>query len=70
MEISRDSLKRQLSKTTAFCEELVTEQESLIAEKDRLFTLLKEREKENEDIQFLGNNITERMGTLKGQLKV
>lgn len=70
IQISRESLKRQLSKTTAFCKELVAEQEKLLIEKEKLVVLLKEREKENENIQHLGNNIAHRMGNLRSQLKV
>ena len=70
IQVSRDSFKRQLNKTTAYCEELVTEQEKLLAERDELLLLLREREKESEDIQYLGNNIAHRMGNLKSQLKV
>ncbi|CAG5108781.1 Similar to CEP89: Centrosomal protein of 89 kDa (Homo sapiens) [Cotesia congregata] len=70
IQVSRDSFKRQLSKTTAYCEELVTAQEKLQAEKDELLALLCTKEKESENIQYLGNNITQRMGALKDQLKI
>lgn len=70
IQVSRDSFKRQLSKITSYCEELVTTQEKLQAEKDELLTLLCTKEKESENIQYLGNNITHRMGVLKDQLKV
>ncbi|XP_074102809.1 centrosomal protein of 89 kDa isoform X1 [Cotesia typhae] len=70
IQVSRDSFKRQLSKTTAYCEELVTAQEKLQAEKDELLSLLCTKEKESENIQYLGNNITQRMGALKDQLKI
>lgn len=70
IQVSRDSFKRQLSKTTTYCKELVKKQENLIVEKNKLLHLLKEREKENQSIQYLGNNITHRMETLKSQLKV
>ncbi|XP_057325319.1 protein Cep89 homolog isoform X1 [Microplitis mediator] len=69
IQVSRDSFKRQLSKITSYCEELVTAQEKLQAEKDELLTLLCTKEKESENIQYLGNNITQRMGLLKDQLK-
>ncbi|OXU18654.1 hypothetical protein TSAR_014055 [Trichomalopsis sarcophagae] len=69
IQVSRDSFKRQLNKTTLYCEELVKEQEKLAIEKNKLSRLLEEKEKENENIQYLGNNITHRMGTLKNQLK-
>lgn len=70
IQISRESMKRQLNKTTEFCKELVAEQEKILIEKDKLVASLKEREKENENIQYLRNNITHRMGTLRSQLKV
>ncbi|KAK0178693.1 hypothetical protein PV327_007561 [Microctonus hyperodae] len=69
IQISRDSFKRQLAKTTAYCEELVTEQEKLLSEKEKLLTLLQKREKENESIKYLGNTIAQRMSTLKNQLQ-
>lgn len=70
IQISRESMKRQLNKTTEFCKELVAEQEKILIEKDKLVASLKEREKENENIQYLRNNITHRMGTLRSQLKI
>ena len=70
IQVSRDSFKRQLNKTTTYCEELVAQQEKLLLERDKLLALLKEREKENEDIQYIGNNIVHRMGNLKSQLQV
>lgn len=70
IQVSKDSFKRQLAKVTAYCEELVTEQEKLLREKEELSHCLRKREKENESIQYLGDNITQRMGTLKSQLKV
>ncbi|XP_043267193.1 centrosomal protein of 89 kDa isoform X2 [Venturia canescens] len=69
IQISRDSFKRQLHKTTAYCEQLVDEHEKLVSERERLISLLNEREKENENIQYLGNNIAHRMGNLKSQLQ-
>ena len=63
-------MKRLLNKTTVYCKELEEEQEKLVAEKNKLLALLKEREKESEDIQYLGNNIAHRMGNLRNQLKV
>ena len=70
IQISRESFKRQLNKTTSYCDYLVKEQEKLISEKNKLAHRLQEKEKENENIQYLGSNIAQRMGTLKNQLKV
>lgn len=70
MQVSRDSFKRQLTKTTAYCDELVKEQEALLSERQELLFLLEEREKENKNIQIMGDNIAQRMNTLKSQLKV
>ncbi|XP_012253670.2 centrosomal protein of 89 kDa isoform X1 [Athalia rosae] len=69
IQVSRDSLKRQLNKMTGYCEELVNEQERLAKENHELLILLKEREKENENYQYLGDNIVHRMGSLKNQIK-
>lgn len=70
IQVSRDSFKRQVQKMTTYCEGLVAEQERLLGERERLLALLKERELENENIQYLGNNIAHRMGNLKSQLQV
>lgn len=70
VQISRDSFKRQLNKTTAYCEKLVSEYERVISEKDKLTNLLREREKENADIQYIGDSIAHRVGNLKSQLNV
>lgn len=70
IQVSRDSLKRQLNKITGYCEELVAEQEKLVKENKELSIVLKEREKENENYQFLGDNIVHKIGNLKHQIKV
>ncbi|XP_046739133.1 centrosomal protein of 89 kDa [Diprion similis] len=69
IQVSRDSLKRQLNKTAGYCEELAAEQERLIKENRELSIVLQEREKENENYQYLGDNIVHRMGNLKNQIK-
>ncbi|XP_011635744.1 protein Cep89 homolog isoform X2 [Pogonomyrmex barbatus] len=70
MQISRDSFKKQLRKTTVYCEELFSEYERMAAERDKLVTLLHETENENASIHFLGDTITQRVGHLKEQLKI
>ncbi|XP_071568356.1 centrosomal protein of 89 kDa isoform X1 [Temnothorax nylanderi] len=70
MQISRDSFKKQLRKTTLYCEELFSEYERIAAERDKLVALLHETENENASIHFLGDTITQRVGHLKDQLKV
>ncbi|XP_012271142.1 centrosomal protein of 89 kDa isoform X2 [Orussus abietinus] len=70
IQVSRDSVKRQLTKTTAYCQELVIEQKKLLEERDKLIVLLREKEKENENIQYLGSNIAHRMDNLKSQLRI
>lgn len=70
MRVSRDSFKKQLRKTTMYCEELFSEYETAIAERDKLVALLHETENENASIHFLGDTITQRVGHLKEQLKV
>lgn len=70
MQVSRDSFKKQLRKTTTYCEELFSEYERTVAERDKLITILHETENENASIHFLGDTITQRVGHLKEQLKV
>ncbi|KAL0127745.1 hypothetical protein PUN28_003174 [Cardiocondyla obscurior] len=70
MQISRDSFKKQLKKTTQYCEELFSEYEKIVAERDKLVALLHETENENASIHLLGDTITQRVGHLKEQLKV
>lgn len=70
MQISRDSFKKQLRKTTLYCEELFSEYERIAAERDKLVKLLHETENENASIHLLGDTITQRVGHLKDQLKV
>lgn len=70
MQISRDSFKKQLRKTTLYCEELFSEYERMAAERDKLVALLHETENESASIHFLGDTITQRVGHLKDQLKV
>ncbi|XP_046415937.1 centrosomal protein of 89 kDa isoform X1 [Neodiprion fabricii] len=69
IQVSRDSLKRQLNKTAGYCEELAAEQERLVKENRELSVVLQEREKENENYQYLGDSIVNRMGNLKNQIK-
>ncbi|KAI4482382.1 hypothetical protein M0804_008933 [Polistes exclamans] len=68
VQISRDSYKKQLNKTTVYCEKLVTEYEKVTSEKEKLKTLLHEREKENANIQYIGDSIAHRVGNLKNQV--
>ncbi|KAG5308495.1 CEP89 protein, partial [Acromyrmex insinuator] len=70
MQISRDSFKKQLRKTTLYCEELFSEYERIAAERDKLVKLLHETENENASIHLLGDTITQRVGHLKDQLKI
>ncbi|KYN16559.1 hypothetical protein ALC57_11192 [Trachymyrmex cornetzi] len=70
MQISRDSFKKQLRKTTLYCEELFSEYERIVAERDKLVKLLHETENENASIHLLGDTITQRVGHLKDQLKI
>ncbi|EZA53053.1 hypothetical protein X777_07231 [Ooceraea biroi] len=70
MQVSRDSFKKQLRKTTAYCEELFSEYERVVAERDKLITLLHETENEKASIHFLGDTITQRVSHLKEQLKI
>ncbi|XP_011865300.1 PREDICTED: protein Cep89 homolog [Vollenhovia emeryi] len=70
VQISRDSFKKQLRKTTLYCEELFGEYERMAAERDKLVALLHETENENASIHLLGDTITQRVGHLKEQLKV
>ena len=50
MQISRDSFKKQLRKTTLYCEELFNEYERIAAERDKLVKLLYETENEKQNI--------------------
>ena len=68
--VSRDSLKEQLKKATAYCEDLFSEYERIIAERQKLLALLRETEKENATIDRLGKTITSRVDGLKNQLEV
>ncbi|XP_072756474.1 centrosomal protein of 89 kDa [Anoplolepis gracilipes] len=70
MQVSRDSFKKQLRKTTMYCEELFSEYETAVAERDKLVALLHETENENASIHLLGDTITQRVGHLKEQLKI
>lgn len=70
VQVSRDSFKKQLRKTAMYCEELFSEYERTVAERDKLVSLLHETENENASIHFLGDTITQRVGHLKKQLKV
>nr|XP_034174360.1 centrosomal protein of 89 kDa-like [Osmia lignaria] len=68
--ISRDSLKGQLSKATAYCEELFSEYERIVAEREKLLAILRETEQENANIDRLGKSITSRVNDLKNQLEI
>ncbi|EFN78607.1 centrosomal protein of 89 kDa [Harpegnathos saltator] len=70
VQVSRDSFKKQLRKTAMYCEELFSEYERTLSERDKLVSLLHETENENASIHFLGDTITQRVGDLKKQLKV
>ncbi|XP_076655706.1 centrosomal protein of 89 kDa [Halictus rubicundus] len=67
--VSRDSVKEQLSKATAYCEELFAEYERIASEREKLLALLRETEKENASIDRLGKSITSRVVGLKNQLE-
>lgn len=68
--VSRDSVREQLSKATAYCGELFTEYERIVSEREKLLALLRETEKENASIDRLGKSITSRVVGLKDQLEV
>ncbi|XP_054002783.1 protein Cep89 homolog [Hylaeus anthracinus] len=67
--VSRDSLKEQLNKATAYCEELFSEYERIVTEREKLLGLLRETEKENATIDRLGKTINSRVNGLKNQLE-
>ncbi|KZC14106.1 hypothetical protein WN55_06338 [Dufourea novaeangliae] len=67
--VSRDSAKEQLSKATAYCEELFSEYERIVSEREKLLALLRETEKENASIDRLGKSISSRVNGLKNQLE-
>ena len=62
-------MKEQLKKATAYCEDLFSEYERIIAERQKLLALLRETEKENATIDRLGKTITSRVDGLKNQLE-
>ncbi|XP_017877701.1 centrosomal protein of 89 kDa-like isoform X2 [Ceratina calcarata] len=66
--ISRNSLKEQLSRVTAYCEELFSEYERIVGERENLLTVLRETEKENASMDRMGKSITSRVEALKNQL--
>ena len=68
--VSRNSLKEKLSKMTVYCEELFSEYERIIAEREKLLSFLCETEKENANMDRLGKSINNRMEGLKSQLEV
>ncbi|XP_076765751.1 uncharacterized protein LOC143432754 [Xylocopa sonorina] len=68
--VSRNSLKEQLSKVTAYCEELFSEYERIVAEREKLLGLLRETEKKNANMDRLGKSITSRVEGLKNQLEI
>ncbi|XP_031845095.1 centrosomal protein of 89 kDa [Nomia melanderi] len=67
--VSRDSVREQLSKATAYCGELFTEYERIVSEREKLLALLRETEKENASIDRLGKSISSRVAGLKDQLE-
>lgn len=68
--VSRNSLKEKLSKVTAYCEELFSEYERIVTEREKLLAFLRETEKENADMDRLGKSINSRVEGLKSQLEV
>lgn len=68
--VSRNSLKEKLSKVTAYCEELFSEYERIVIEREKLLAFLRETEKENADMDRLGKSINSRVKGLKSQLEV
>lgn len=68
--VSRNSLKEKLSKVTAYCEELFSEYERIVSEREKLLSFLRETEKENANMDRLGKSITSRVEGLKNQLEV
>ncbi|XP_058793713.1 protein Cep89 homolog [Phymastichus coffea] len=70
IEKSRDFYEQKLTKCNIRCKKLLEEQKKIVLEKNKLAELLREKEKENENIQYLGSNIAWRMSNLKSQLKI
>lgn len=68
--VSRNSLKEKLNKVTAYCEELFSEYERIVIEREKLLAFLRETEKENADMDRLGKSINSRVEGLKSQLEV
>lgn len=68
--VSRNSLKEKLTKVTAYCEELFSEYERIVTEREKLLAFLRETEKENADMDRLGKSINSRVEGLKSQLEV
>lgn len=68
--VSRNSLKEKLNKVTAYCEELFSEYERIVSEREKLLSFLRETEKENANMDRLGKSITSRVEGLKNQLEV
>ncbi|CAD1476421.1 unnamed protein product, partial [Heterotrigona itama] len=68
--VSRNSLKEKLSKMTDHCEELFSEYERIVAEREKLLVFLCETEKENANVDRLGKSINNRMEGLKSQLEI
>ncbi|KAG6798833.1 centrosomal protein of 89 kDa [Apis mellifera caucasica] len=68
--VSRNSLKEKLSKVTAYCEELFSEYERIVSEREKLLSFLRETEKENANMDRLGKSITSRVEGLKNQLEI
>lgn len=68
--VSRNSLKEKLSKVTAYCEELFSEYERIVIEREKLLAFLRETEKENADMDRLGKSINSRVEGLKSQLEI
>lgn len=68
--VSRNALKEKLNKVTAYCEELFSEYERIVIEREKLLAFLHETEKENADMDRLGKSINSRVEGLKSQLEV
>lgn len=68
--VSRNFLKEKLNKVTAYCEELFSEYERIVSEREKLLSFLRETEKENANMDRLGKSITSRVEGLKNQLEV
>lgn len=69
-QVSCESFKKQLNKTTGYCEELFTEYERVVTEREKLSAILHATEKDNASIDRLGKSIADRVDGLKNQLQI